>query len=349
MTFVYVCNCCSCCCWCVLVMLQTLPLELGLEIFSYLSLHDIVRVKTCSRKLNKCITQNQDVIIQHKLKSIYNINTAQMQSLVYIVIHKHNEQHERHRDHQKTPKPTTYFGNKVIDNIFLKVMYWYNMYNNLEHFPNKLDLFILYRFIKIIILPQTDTSSNMTENNISFINELTDNCHAHFQTVATDYYRFVLEKKSTIKLQTMHKMSKYATTLPIIKKLFGCYTLNLTQCQLVSCCEDCNMKALREICQFKMYNPNDYFLSSNYYNIKLFLYYAQPFLFRNMLTIERKLVNSKIVYHHPYTQRRIRLNSRVSRKLMFKFCYEDVHIDYYHYLQQYILTCQNNLLAYYFK
>lgn len=355
-------------------MLQKLPSEILLEVCRYLSVRDIVQLQRTNSSLHCFVKQNEHHIVTDKFQTDFGANKNYMYgTLTYII----TEQYRKVSGHllwQLYQTNKTFpikeirwivlkhinwirvSNNELINYVYRKVFYWYystpHVVSNgmfVSLYPNKLELYMLYRFLLINAFRTVD----YVDSNISFIDTFIYDSPRLFQ-IGAEYFKHVIENKIDVRFDSLHKMSKTVVTLPIIKRLFGCRQLNLDHSLLISCCEECNSDALEEILNFKTNRPDDYFLSKNYKTIKAFLIRINIGLYRELANLENKFINARIFYRHPSTRRRVRLDSKVSCRLLYQYNYEhsfawnDRVYHEYTSLQRHICRRKSQLFSQYF-
>jgi hypothetical protein len=350
-------------------MLSYLPTELLLKTFKYLSVTDLVQLQRCNRVVYNSIRNNEEYLVTQELKHKYQTNKHDMYG---VVTHLVDDLYKQARDHLlfattkgcRLPIKEVHLlifdnvfsyqicDNRLINRLFQKVFYWFLCYGNVHTFPKPLHIYILYRLLDIYVFYNTTS----VEQNVKFLESLTKTTTTPASTstiflhqIASNYYQFVVKNKLDVKFDTFHCMTKYVTSLSILKRLFGCRTLNLDKSKLLICCPECTTEALVEICSFKFNRPDDYFLSHNYHVIKNHLKFNCPILFQELRRIELQLVNKEISYRYPLTRARVRLDSLYSCRLMYTYQFEHGknHVEFIR-LKRYIYKRQRQLLNRYF-
>ena len=370
-------------------MLQNLPSEILLEVCSHLSIRDIVHLQRCSRSLKRFVKHNENYIISNQFQNDLGTNKNYMYgALTYIITDTYKKasgsilwQFSNSGGYKLPVKEIRWIvlqhidlirvcNNELINYMFRKVFHWYyttphtvsNSFSPVAiwSYPNKLELYTLYRFLLISCFRSQVYSP--VDSNINFLDTFVNNTctNHHVYQIGVDYFKHVLENKIDVRFDSLFKMSKCVVTLPMIKRLFGCRKLNLDYSLLSSCCDECNSDALKEILAFKTNRPDDYFLSQNYKTIKAFLIKNKPDLYRNLTNLENSFINARIFYRHPNTRRRVRLDSNVSCRLLYKYHYQygllynsfgwnDRVYHEYNSLQRYIFKRRTQLFLEYFS
>ena len=130
-------------------------------------------------------------------------------------------------------------------------------------YPHQFELFVFYRIYQIYI----NKSISDISANIDFLN----NDIVLYRNIAMDYYYYLYANKVIIKFDDLFKMSRVATTLCSLKKLFGYKVLNLETTMLMPCCSDCWFDILNYLTTYRFNRKYDDLLCYNYNEIKSFL------------------------------------------------------------------------------
>jgi hypothetical protein len=221
-------------------------------------------------------------------------------------------------------------GNYIINNVFSRVLHFYtlNNFTNLEKYPNKYELFVLYVFLHIDLYQYTQ--------NVPYMLTFLENCsggsgcsHNHeiqvsdpFYDIKMIYYRHVLNGihlntiSSHIDLKRMLYISKYITNLSILMRIMTFVQLDLQYTEFDIGCEQCNIMDLFEICFIKMTNQEDLIVSENYRRIKDLLKRKYQFYYRMIIDRETYLINNYIYVKNPKTNKRISINGKTYRRMM---------------------------------
>jgi hypothetical protein len=330
-------------------MLSDLPADIIYEITKKLCLKDICNIMSSCRKLYNNIKNYEVYIFHNELKKInkpYNIkNIKTLDHFFYnflnynIITHFYKFKKRYYRKGKREllrnfilyeEIPINITDNTFINNLFNRVFYFYiKNNNNLKYYPNKFELCVLYNFLQIEIFCIYDNFNYWFDFLESFDNKYRD--------IKIKYYNSILDSIHNgiiITFDQMHTISKYTTSIYIIKKIMGYKLLDLTHSYLNFCCFTCNEDNLIEICDFKRRFYKDHLVSHNYNELKNFLYKENRDFYNILINRETTLVNNQIYFKNPITNKRVRLNSNVYKQLMTFFTENDN--DYKAFFEYYI-------------
>lgn len=332
-----------------------LPTDIVYEISKYISLKDISHLKMSSKLLNEKISNVQNNIIIRNMKifdskKCINLNQSNIDYLnslndmfyglinYYLSFYLNKYKKMFYKDFywkkdrynksflkyyilnfdQYYMYPYNYIfitENQMLNYLFNKIFRFYVMKNyiDIRYYPNRLELYILYNLIQIDI-SQTIYNFDYTFQFLESINNYW--CY----NIKIKYYNYILNTFHTNNIEftfvQMHKMSLTVTSIPIIKKIFGYKTLDLSNTQLNLCCYNCNEINLYRICNMKRGFWNDHLISHNYMELKEFLQRENPYYYSILINQEIRIVNDMIYIRNPITNRRVRLNGYRFNNLM---------------------------------
>lgn len=338
------------------------------EISKKLSLKDICNLMgTCNKLYNDI--KNYEIYIFHnelrKSNKSYNIkNMAILEHFFYnflnynIIIHLYKYRKKYYKKGSKeflshfilyNCMPINFTDNTFINNLFNKIFYFYvtNNYKDLCIYPNKFELCALYNFLQIEVFCIYDNFNYWFDFLESFTNKYRD--------VKIKYYNSVLDSIHNgiiLNFDQMYTISKYTSSIYIIKKIMGYKILDLSNSNLHLCCITCNYDNLIEICDFKHHFYKDDLVSHNYNQLKSFLYKENIDYYNILISREKTLVNNRIYIKNPITNRRLRLNGSVYKQLMTFFTDIDdweCFFKYYIKILKYITKRQKMLIKRYFS
>lgn len=155
-----------------------------------------------------------------------------------------------------------------------------------------------------------------------------------------------------ITFDTLHIISNYITTLPILSRLFGVKKLDLRRTTFIQIPLDQDneeISCLAHIVRFKFNRPHDMFLSYNYNQLKDLLKEQKVEYFYRIHVLETTLINRFVRYKDPFTKNFITLSSRRSRNLLYRLQYEMPHRTHEYRILCYVIKRQQDqLLRHYF-
>jgi hypothetical protein len=240
--------------------------------------------------------------------------------------------------------------NPYINKIFRKIFKFYLECNtDLYSYPDQLEIFIFYNLYQIDVLLNT---KNM-KYNITFLTDFLENSaynlsNSHYKLTLQNYFIHIITNHITIPLDYLSIISKHIVTIKTIKKLFAIKYLDLSNSKFIICCnDDSDFSILKEIIQYKYNLYDNSFLKDNYDIIKDFFNKNAHKYLTMMEDYELSLINSKIIYKHPFRNTHMRLNSRASQHLLYKLRYEmsrtETNKKIYQKLENFISSKQQEL------
>ena len=321
-----------------------LPFDIICEICTYCSLKDISQLKLVSKVSNNCVAELQNhIIIQnmkifdkcnyfkyhndlcydsiqyyltdyfYKYKRIFDIDFWNVKMIDKCNFLKHYILNFEKYHHYPTHFIRNITNSKMINSIFNKVFKFYvnNNYIYIKAYPNRLELFVLYIFLQIEV-----------QKNISNLDYTLDFLESSTNTISIKqrYYNHILSNlhldNYLITFDQFYKMSCSVISISVFKKIFGYKVLDLSNSILNLCCHACNEEALYGICNLKINLPNDDLLSHNYTEFKSLLKVQNIYYYTILLNYETRLINDMIYIKNPITNRRVRINGSIFRRLM---------------------------------
>ena len=235
-----------------------------------------------------------------------------------------------------------------FDNIMVNVLN--NLDNNIqdiEHYPNKLELVLLYNHIQVC-------NNNFNINYfVPFLKNQTDILTDKMYDIKLKYYEYVIHAVhynwvlQNLTFSDMFYISKYIANISMLKHLMIFQKLDLKFTKFEICCISCNSIDLLEICKIKkQYYKND-LVNYNYNQIKLLLRRENPLYYGMMVNKELQLVNELIYVRNPITNKPIRIDgfiySRMMRVIFKTSCNNDVYMSDYLSILTHIDKKQNIL------
>lgn len=326
-----------------MVKINELPVDILCEITSHLSLTDVCTIRKTSSSLNYKINSIQNTIFNNELKrsgKSYGVtDVIYLQNLFYSFINYHlvsvlykfrksglifnNTRYLRSyimNYSYKTYRNMHYIdgivNNLNLNMLFDKIFYYY-VYTNYSHissYPNKLELCALYNFLQIEIF--------QNKNDFGYWLEFLESINQKvYSDIIFKYYSSTLDIYHTansvgITFDQMCKMSPIVISAPIFKKIVGYKVLDLSRSKLNLCCVGCTEHNLYEICQIKFSLYKDDLIAYNYLQFKDLLKRESDYYYTVLSNRETYLVNDMIYVKNPVTNRRMRINGGIYKRLI---------------------------------
>jgi hypothetical protein len=295
-------------------MISNLPIDILYEICKYLSIRDIYMLKSSNNQLCIDINHLQNNLLILELKKMYCIkiiNVNYQEEYVsyfsdytikyfYIVLTDYLEKNKT-----------------SFDNITINVLNTLdNNIQNIEHYPYKLELILLYNYIQIC-----NNNSNI-DYFVSFLKTQNDMLKDNMYNVKLKYYEYVIYAihynwvLHNLTFSDVFYISKYIVNVSMLKMLMTFKNLDLKFTKFEICCISCNSIDLLNICEIKkQYYKND-LVNYNYNQIKSLLRRENPLYYGMMINKELQLVNELIYVNNPITNKRICIGGNVYPRMM---------------------------------
>lgn len=328
------------------------------EICKYLSLKDIFNLQRTNKIMYKNVLSLQNIIMIKELKQFHyetkDVNILKSNAYRHLVYYLDSTYL---KDIKRTNCDFKFLKNKALASIFNKIYAYYikDLQINgifikgadLEKYPNKLEIVILYNFINM------ECFANLYNIDycFKFVNDLytkKEIIHESFYDLKLKYYNYILDvdryHSNYIKLSfnQLYQMLPYLTSIAILKKLFGFKVIDLTYTKLFLCCETCVIDNLHYIARLKMNMYKDDLLCYNYSEILNFLKRENTSYYNILLEYERILVKPHIYIRNPKTNRNTRINGITFKKLKND-------LDEYIYLDKIVNNKRNALIKKFFR
>lgn len=350
-------------------MLSILSPDIIFNISKYLPIIDIYKLQFTNKTISSKIRQVDDYIISSHL-SYYNkyVTKDDMYNTIktfvennYNITRYHLLSNIHNLDNLDTRHPIiveNYINKHIIINIekhvnisninfvnvnYKKLLTHFVLYKQIKTYPNKILLFIYYN----IILGHYRKLDNVNYH-IKLFHDIASNIKS-LQNFTREFYDFIISNQLLISFDSKLTMSKYLVNMQMLKQLFGCKELDLTNSSFKKSRDVDINNCLIEIVEFKFLRQDDYFLSKNYNLIKKFFKKNNRFIFDKMKRFELSHINSLIHYRNPLNNEIIPLLSRQSEKLLFHLKYESKYITLSKKLEKYIFYKQEQLRNVYFN
>jgi len=315
-------------------MIYNLPIDILHEVCKYLSIRDIYMLKGSNTQLNLYVNHLQNNLLILELKKMFcikfiNIN-YQKQYISYFSDYTIKHFYFVLIEYLENNKMC--IENSTIDNIIFNVLNTIdNNIQNIELYPNKLELLLLYNYIQICknnfnvnyFVPFFKTHSNI-------LKDVMYNAKMNYYEYVTYaiHYNWLFQN---LTFGDIFYISKYIANISMLKNLIIFQKLDLTFTKFELCCVSCSSIDLLEICKIKKQYYNNDLVNYNYNQIKLLLRRENPLYYGMMINKELELVNEIIHVINPITNKRIRIHGIVYKKMMhiiFKTCYKNDFKDY---------------------
>jgi hypothetical protein len=239
---------------------------------------------------------------------------------------------------------------KGINAIFRKMLYFYITNDSLKDYDNQLEVYLFYLLLQIDILKNSKQVNTLIDTFYEFEHyKMKNDKSLVFNNCLDNYIEFLIENNIDVKFNTLHKMSKTCTTIPMLKKLFGSKYLELENTKLMVCCKSCVISNLRDIVAFKFNRPIDYFMSFNYRAVKDFLKREKKQFYNDMIKYERYHINKNITVTHPHNLTKMYVSSFQFKKFFYKLQFEQQNNKNVSKLVSYISQKQIELKHYHFS
>lgn len=224
-------------------------------------------------------------------------------------------------------KSLVFHINPVINNLLIDVVVHYMENDNVQQYPNKLNLLACYYFLKIIFYDNCHSKEFI----IDFLDTIVKN--VEHKKLATIYATNLITSKSVLTLDEMYKISKYSVSLVILKKLIGYKTLDLSNTEIFDHCNyesnnshtlfDTNMPnrlnydidLIYDLITYKIHFVDHDLIGHNYNEIKKCIRLHRPKLYKYLINKEKNLIDQRIFVTHPMINSNINILSRKYKNL----------------------------------
>jgi len=352
--------------------MDTLPTELVLQLCKEMSLRDILHLQKTSLVLHNKICHVSEAIVIYKLqKQGLSFNDIHILLSHFLQTYYDNIQGEmlrKYADQLYTNTCYQLISNMLLDNlannsidlhltkskginaIFRKMLYFYITNDSLKDYDNQLEVYLFYLLLQIDILKNSKQVNTLIDTFYEFEHyKMKNDKSLVFNNCLDNYIEFLIENNIDVKFNTLHKMSKTYTTIPMLNKLFGSKYLELKNTKLMVCCKSCVISNLRDIVAFKFNRPTDYFMSFNYRALKDFLKRENKQFYNDMIKYERYHINKNITVTHPHNLTKMYVSSFQFKKFFYKLQFEQQNNKNVSKLVSYISQKQIELKHYHFS
>lgn len=332
-------------------MLNKLPTELFLEIVERISIKDIIALRSTSRVLKEKVDGIGNYVITAEVKK-HNLSMDWISRFEWhlhelIRCWKLNLLNVHHID---------------IPNLKKDILFHFIKHRTISNYPNKYNLYTAFVLTHIEFLDYTRFHDHhlflQQFDHATYIDALRVHYYkpillAHAPHPHINFSNYTVGDISYLRLDTLHELSEYITTIPLLCRLVGVKQLSLERAQLLECCEFCYNADLTSLVVYRYNRQDDDLLGYNYNQIKQFLKRMCPSKYAVIHQYELTLINRLITYTNPMTSKRLRLGTRASNRfmhhLLFETTHSPMHRQVYHSLYSYIIRRQHQLLQQYFS
>jgi hypothetical protein len=353
-------------------MIDSLPSELYINIYKYISFFDMISLSLVNNKLSNKLKNVSHYIVTYELYKFDNkiskrkinndINTAL--TLIYANIRKEvkriyyiPEYLYRQNSDNIEKSITLYIKENMnainvskhdLTNGLYKKILKYHMKN---HTYNNFDKYLLYLFYMLFVIDIKKNTYNVNYN-IYFLDSILVNKDTYkiINPIAEEYFTYVIRQNIDINIDSKYIISKYITTIPMLRRLM-CQKrkLNLQNSKILECCKTCLHYNIREMTIMKYAMSSNPIVSYNYNNIKTFFAKNDVKLLEKLHTLELKKINEHISFRNPFTNKRMYLTSRYTKHFLYSLKYESLsNLQIYYKLDNYITSEQQRLFRKYF-
>ena len=331
-------------------MLDKLHFDIIYKLTDFLTLKEIYVIKTLNKKLKYTIGSLEKIIVKNNLKW-YLAESNHLASVWYLAeptrylaeptryLAEHEHDHDNlnmfynviqnNMNNFYNQKLTIISDNDFINNLYKKIM-MYCLENKcyIKEYPSLFDIFVFYIYLNI------DIYNNIHNNYvINFLNLSTPKKYIYndlFYNVKIKYYcniiSYIHNKWITIDYDILVDMSRYITSICVLRKIFTHKPIDLKYTKLYQCCHYCAFRNLQIICNIKKLYCDDALISENYNKLKIFLKRKNIYYYNYLLNKETMLVNNVIYIKNPINNRRMKINSTFYKKKMLEIYTLDYNI-----------------------
>lgn len=312
--------------------MDTLPCEIILEISNYIDLKTIFCVKKANKKLYCNVKSIENYILLRQLRYSPIRDMSVINGFMFYL-------------------RVTAIWNSYVDVILVKLydmIYVYRRYS-------QIDLFMFYHIFRLT-RPYTNSEYIdisllfSSEYYVNFLYTMSKEGTSHSLDFACyNYYKFLLEKNAMLSFDSMYKMSCRVINMEVLKKLFACKVLSLSNTVMVPCCDNCIRPILSRIVYIKYNSYTDNLIDHNYREIKAFFARTNPFLYKTLLRQETICIKQNIVVKHPITKQLIRVQSRRGRRMIDQFAQTFPYSKHYHEIRRNINAKERQMRSVHFN
>jgi hypothetical protein len=358
-------------------MIDSLPNEIYLEFYKYLSFFDMISLQLVNQKLHIKLKNISHYIITEELyrldnvipKRVISYNMSKLLNDTYINLRKDVEKMYYIPEHiYKEMTNKNYYDlqtsvtryiieninfieiskNDLLNGLYRKLLRYYLKNRTYNDF-NK---YLLYFFYMIYTIDKKNTYN--INYNIKFLDSILINKDTYniIITTAEKYFSYIIKNDIDINIESKYVISKYVVTIPILRKLMSMKKLDLTKTELLMCCKTCLHYNIREMAMIKYNMFNNPIVKYNYNIIKIYLKTHEPNLLDKLNVIEMKKVNDHISFRNPFNKKRMYLSSRYTKHFLYTLKYEStskIKKSIYTQLDNYIISQQVRLYTKFFE
>lgn len=365
--------------------MENLDVDLFYKISKYLSIKDISNLQNTNLYIYKKIQCLHNNIMLRELKKFTNdtIDVRMLKDHFYIYLTSFLNSSflkyincnkilyiDNNTCHQYDINSFKFLKNNIINNIYSRILKFYikNKYNNnfnevndynelnvslinhknLEGYPNKLEMIVLYNFINMECFTNLYNRDYLFDflESLYTKKKIIDDL---FYDLKYKYYNYILYVENytpffiKCSFNHLYQMLPYITSISVLKKLFGFKVFDLTYTKLFLCCEECVIGNIYYMCNLKNIFWKDDLICHNYLQVVDFLKREKKIYYNILIQREKYLVDSKIYITNPNTNQKMKLNSSYFRKLKLEL--EDTCIN----LDRILHNKRSKLIKKYFR
>jgi len=320
-------------------MLDKLHFDIINKLVDFLKLKEIYIIKSLNKKLKYTIESLEKIIVKNNLKLYINCkdncNGRDLLDMFYNVM-------QINFNNFYNKKLTVISDNYFINNLYKKIMmHCLKSKCYIKEYPYLFDLFIFNIYLSIDNLLHNDYVINF------LILSAPKKCIYDdiFYNVKIKYYCDIISHKHNkcikIEYDILVDISRYITSLCILREIFTHKQIDFKYTKLYQCCHYCAFRNLQIICNIKKMYYDDALISKNYNNLKGFLKRKNIYYYNHLLNEETMLVNDVIYIKNPINNRRMRINGGIYKKKMLEIYKLDYNI--YNDINNYIKNKQLHL------
>ena len=273
-------------------MISTLSDNTLLELYQYIHIKDVLKIKRLNKTLYNRIQNIEGYIVSQELRRAGHRGT-------------YNEKKQSQTHLELALKNTLsccivdVFYNNCLNHMFNNMLTKYEQTYTIPH-----------SITSLITIPNIlQMSMCNTKNHKYLIDFIYNNMSFNAYNVIVSYYTVVLQN-ITVSFENLYKISKHAVTLKSLKKLFGYKPLDLSLSTLIDCCDTCKFDIIKHMVQFRYNRQNDDVLAHNYNVIKQFLKQHATRLYNQMNIFEERIIDTHLKVLCPTTNTPIRYKSK---------------------------------------
>ena len=327
--------------------LDSLPNDIIYNITKHLTVIDIFILKNTNVTLKEKITNLQNDILSLHLRYIMKFNSNYVNHMYNIIeknvfdkIAKYNTYFKMHKlkfvNYQLKEfifnfKNLYHFdiailNNGILDNAFNKILYYYiDNKGILGTYPDKLELLTMYIFLEMYSISNWEYLYNFLKN-MGSTHPINDRMYDKRLSVYTDIIT-TQHIPRFLNVNDIHYISKYVVTVSSLLKVIRFIPLDLSCAKFEVCCATC-INDLYLLTNVKKENYTNVIVNYNYAQIKNLFKKHYIHYYNEMNYNESFILNDLIYIKNPITNKRVRINGALYKKMM-RSMYNNNKKNYY--------------------